>query len=206
MKFFSFSNKDIHPKLNQKVIDSKSFLKILEIDDLLKEAKLDIEKQKNLCDKECTSLKKEAQKEGFDKGLNELNKHISKIDKSFNELQKTIEKKVLSIALSAVKKIVGQELELKPQRILDIVKQAIKPVMEHKKIRIYVNKLDLEMLENQKQNIKNLLDASQSLSILERDDIQRGGCIIETEAGIINAQLENQYRALEAAFKSFENK
>jgi type III secretion protein L len=206
MKFFSFSNKDIHPKLNQKVIDSKNFLKILEIDDLLKEAKLDIENQKKLCDELCAALKINAQNEGFDKGLNELNQHIFKIDKSFENLKKTIEKKVLSIALSAVKKIVGQELKLNPDVILDIVKQAMRPVLEHKKIKIYVNKLDLEILEKEKQNIKDLLDNSQSLSISERDDIERGGCIIETEAGIINAKLENQYRALEAAFNKFEKK
>ena len=30
-----------------------------------------------------------------------------------------------------------------------------------------------------------------------------GVCIIETEAGIINASLENQWRALESAFEAF---
>ena len=36
--------------------------------------------------------------------------------------------------------------------------------------------------------------------------IEPGGCIIETEAGIINAQLENQWRSLENAFESFMKK
>jgi type III secretion protein L len=37
------------------------------------------------------------------------------------------------------------------------------------------------------------------LSLRDRSDIQPGGCIIETEGGIINAQLENQWRVLENA-------
>ncbi|NGX55877.1 MAG: Yop proteins translocation protein L [Candidatus Anoxychlamydiales bacterium] len=206
MKFFSFSNKEIHPQINEKIIDSKDFAQLLEIDDLLKEAKEDIKKQKLLCDKDCETLKKEAKKEGFNQGLDKFNKHILKIDKNLKEISKTIEKKIFTIALSAVKKIVGQELEIHPDRIIDIVKQALKPVLQHKKIKIYVNKLDLEILEKEKQKIKDILDSIEYFLIQERDDIQRGGCIIETEAGIINAQLENQFRAIEAAFESFKKK
>ena len=36
--------------------------------------------------------------------------------------------------------------------------------------------------------------------------MEPGGCLIETEAGIINAQLENQWRSLEAAFKAYTEK
>ncbi|MBI3211529.1 MAG: HrpE/YscL family type III secretion apparatus protein, partial [Simkania negevensis] len=40
-------------------------------------------------------------------------------------------------------------------------------------------------------------------SLEDREDIAPGGCIIETEAGIINASLANQWQALEAAFAAF---
>ena len=51
--------------------------------------------------------------------------------------------------------------------------------------------------------MKSLIEHLESLSIMARPDIQQGGCVIETEAGIINAKLENQLMALEAAFRSF---
>ena len=51
--------------------------------------------------------------------------------------------------------------------------------------------------------IKKIFERLENLSIQERDDIEPGGCIIETEAGIINAQLENQWRSLEIAFDEF---
>jgi type III secretion protein L len=62
------------------------------------------------------------------------------------------------------------------------------------------------MIENSKSKIKKIFEHLESLSIQERSDIEPGGCMIETEAGIINAQLENQWRALEAAFESFMKK
>jgi type III secretion protein L len=83
---------------------------------------------------------------------------------------------------------------------------ALKPVTQHRKVIIYVNKVDLEELEASKPKIKNLFEHLENLSIQERSDIEPGGCIIETEAGIINAQLENQWRSLEIAFESFMKK
>ena len=44
------------------------------------------------------------------------------------------------------------------------------------------------------------LKSLESFVIRERAGIQPGGCVIETEGGIINARLENQWRTLEKAF------
>ena len=51
--------------------------------------------------------------------------------------------------------------------------------------------------------IRKTLEQVKTFSIEEREDVAPGGCIIETEAGIINASLENQWRALESAFEAF---
>ncbi|MCB1083368.1 MAG: HrpE/YscL family type III secretion apparatus protein, partial [Simkania sp.] len=79
----------------------------------------------------------------------------------------------------------------------------LKPVTQNHHIKIYVNKKDREILEEKKQDLRKSLDQVQTFSIEEREDVSPGGCIIETEAGIINASLENQWRALEAAFEAF---
>ena len=34
-----------------------------------------------------------------------------------------------------------------------------------------------------------------------RDDLQKGGVVIETEAGIVNATIENQWARIERAFQ-----
>lgn len=47
------------------------------------------------------------------------------------------------------------------------------------------------------------MDQVESFTILDRADITPGGCIIETESGIINASFENQWRALEMAFERY---
>src|SRR5262249_15045025 len=112
-----------------------------------------------------------------------------------------LEKTLIPVALKAAKKIVGREIELSEDTIVDIVSNLLKSVSQHKKITIYVNKKDLDSLEAARPRLKKIFESLEVLSLRERQDITPGGCVIETEAGIINAQLENQWRSLEAAFE-----
>jgi type III secretion protein L len=77
------------------------------------------------------------------------------------------------------------------------------PLKQSHRIAIFVNKVDKEILEENKGDLKEIFEQLQFLKIQERDDIQPGGCVIETESGIINASVENQWKALEAAFKKY---
>jgi type III secretion protein L len=160
--------------------------------------------------KETEEFKEKATKEGYDagfqQGLEALNKHLFALNHELQTLRDDIQKKILPLSLKAARKIMGEELRIHPDRIVDIVMNSLKPVTQHKKIVIYVNKADLQLLEENKPKFKEIFDHLESLSIQERSDIEPGGCIIETEAGIINAQLENQWRALESAFESFMKK
>ena len=207
MKLFSLiSGKEVRMAPGQKKIPAEEFSLIHEAASILQEVKEETEAfQKK------TAIESEEQKEagfdqGFQEGLESLNKHLFALDQELKELRTEIQKKMLPLTLSAARKILGEELKLHPERVVDIVLTSLKPVTQHKKIIIYVNKADLAMLEAEKPKMKNIFEHLQSLSIQERDDIDPGGCIIETEAGIINAQLENQWRALESAFESFIGK
>jgi type III secretion protein L len=106
----------------------------------------------------------------------------------------------------AAKKIVGRELELSEDAIVDIVSSSLKAVAQHHKITIYVNKKELAILEANRPRLKNIFESLESLSLRERNDIAPGGCVIETEGGIINAQLDNQWRILEKAFDNLLKK
>jgi type III secretion protein L len=204
MKFFSlFSKKEVHEVAGKKVLSSQDFSTLQSAFDLLKITKQEAEEYKKESEKEGEKIKRKAYQEGFDQGLLELNKKILQLDSSIENLEKEFQKKIAPVAIKAAKKIVGEELAIHPGRIVDIVMQALKPVSQHHKIKIYVNKQDLLLLEQAKTKIKSILEQIQIFSIHERDDIEVGGCIIETEGGIINAKLENQWKALEAAFQTF---
>ncbi len=207
MKFFSLIHGgDITPASDSKIIPAKSFEKLLTAVQLVTQAKKDVEKFHQELAQEAQEAKARAEKEGFQAGMEAWAEQLKSFETGLEQYKKKVEELVLPIALKAAKKVVNRELELHPEAIVDIVRGVLKSVAAHKQVTIYANKKDLEFLESNKKSLKDQLEKVESLSIQERADIAPGGCMIETEGGIINAQIENQWQTLEHAFTAATKK
>ncbi len=204
MKFFSLIYQgEIHPASEEKVIPADQFSILLEAKEIVEKAKADAKKFHKATQEECAELRKKAEDEGFADGLSQFNEQLLFFDSELKKIRHEAMQAVLPLALKAAKKIVGKELEVHPDAIVDIILQALAPITQNHRIKIYVSKEERETVEAHKPKIRAILEQVESLSILDRPDITPGGCIIETEAGIINATIENQWRALEAAFEKY---
>jgi type III secretion protein L len=207
MKFFSLIYQgEVHPAEDEKVIPAEEFSTLMEALEILERAKEDAEHYKKKIEEECVQLKEKAHQEGFAEGLQKFNEHLIHFDRQIRLLRIDLQKQILPLALKAAKKIVGEQLNLNPETIVEIVIQTLAPITQNHRFTIYVNKADKEILEAQKPKIKSILEHVQVLTIQERNDVSQGGCIIETESGIINASIENQWRALESAFEKYTQK
>lgn len=207
MKYFTLIHGgEVRPAPDAKIVPSQEFSKLITASELLATVTSEAAHFRKTTAEEAETIKEAAFQEGFQEGLTSLNQHLLALDRDLKEIREEVQKRILPLALKAARKIMGEELKLHPERIVDIVMTSLKPVTQHRKVTIYVNRTDLEQLEQNRSKIKKMFEHLENLSIQERDDIEAGGCMIETEAGIINAQLENQWRALETAFESFMKK
>ncbi|MFN0065769.1 MAG: HrpE/YscL family type III secretion apparatus protein [Chlamydiales bacterium] len=204
MKFFSLiKNGEIHVVPGKKTIPANEFSTLLQASEVLERAEKEVARYREEVEIECLQIREHKIQEGFQEGLSKWNEQLALLETEMARVEDEMNKAIVPLALTAVKKIIGRELQAKPQTITDIVKTALKPVSQHRKISIYVNKEDLDLVESERAGMKELFEHLESLSIKVREDVARGGCIIETEAGIINAQLDSQLKALEAAFQTF---
>jgi type III secretion protein L len=193
----------VHPASSKKVIKSEDFSTLLSASDLLEKARSDIDDAREKAESEARDLKKKGYDDGYQEGLTQLNEQILGLENEKKRLRHEMNQLILPLALKAAKKLVAGELKTHPETIVNIVLQAIAPVMQNHRITIYVNKADKEILEAEKPQLKEKLDQIESLVIKDRDDISPGGCMIETESGIINATIENQWRGIESAFDRY---
>lgn len=204
MPLFSLVKKgSVHYSSKSKVIPAEVYSKLLHIDELLEEVHEEIKQLKEENALHCEELRKQASEQGFKQGLVNFNTQILHLDHVIKDSKLEMQKMILPLALQAAKKIVGQQLQVNPETIVDIVLQAIKPITQSYQVKIFVSKQDKELLESRKPEIKKILDHVKVLSVQEREDVSPGGCLIETDSGIINASIENQWRALETAFESY---
>lgn len=189
----------------KKIIPAEDFSVLQDAVNVLENIKQDAEKYRRQVAEECEKLKDQAYKEGYDEGFKEWAEHLARFEEKLEALHQEMQKAIIPVALTAAKKIVGREIELSEDTIVDIVAANLKAVLQHKKIIIYVNKKELEILDKNKQRLRDLFEHLESLSIRPRDDVAPGGCVIETEIGIINAQMEHRWRVLEKAFEKMVN-
>lgn len=182
-----------------RVVPADTFSTLLAAEEVLHKIKEDAERYRSTVALEAEQVKAQAAQEGFEEGFAKWCAAIERLEQHTREVEAHYREILVPVALKAAKKIVGKELE-RDDAIVDIVANALKAVAQHKKIVIYVNRKHLDILEAHRQRLKDIFEDLKVLSIREREDVAEGGCIIETEGGIINAQLSNQWEILEQAF------
>lgn len=190
----------------EKIIPKKDFSCLVSARQIVVTAKKEAKELHEETLIECERLRAEAKEAGFQEGLEKFHEHLFFFEEKIKVLRHEMQKAILPLVLKATKRVIGEELELNPNIVVPIVLQAIKSILSCKVVSLYVNKDDLELLESHKKKIKDAFEYLENFHIEERSDVARGGCIVETEKGILNATLDNQYRALERAFETFNKK
>jgi type III secretion protein L len=202
-KYFSLiKGEPIKVAPRSKIVPENEFEELLSAREVLEKVQADALEYRKKVTSDCEIIKEKAEKEGFAAGYEAWVVQIGQLEKEIAKVREEMIKLIMPIALKAAKKIVARELDVTPEVIIDIVKGTLKAVAQHKKIVLYINKRDFETIDKNKSGLKQIFEQLESLSVRERDDIEPGGCIVETEGGIINAQLKDRWVSLEAAFSA----
>jgi flagellar assembly protein FliH len=109
---------------------------------------------------------------------------------------------VLELALDVARQVVAGELAARPERILDVVNMALKQMAEtSREARLLLNPEDAALV---RPHLDQVLDKNR-LRIVEDVRIVRGGCLIETSQGDLDATLPARWRAVVQVLGSNRN-
>lgn len=189
-----------------KIIPREEFSELLTAKQILEKAQEEATRLIEEAKATSSEIHAEAKAEGFDEGLQQFQAHLLLFEEHLRTLRLEMQRVMLPLVVKATKRIVGEELKQSPESIVDIVLQAIKQATQAKVVRLYINKEDLPYVEQERERIKESFEGLTSFSIEARSDVAQGGCIIETEKGVLNATLENQFRALERALEAHKKR
>ena len=119
-----------------------------------------------------------------------------------NKMWMAIEGEVTSLALEIARKIVKTEVAQNTEVIEAVVKDALRRVTDRGNIRIVVNPDDLQNIRGAREDLLQAIDGIDHLVIDADRRVGRGGCMIETTAGSIDAKLETQLEQTERAMRN----
>ena len=196
---FRLTEKKMSPVAGTKVIKSDDAVFLMEGNQILEKAQM----QASTILEEANAIYELRKQEGYDDGLAEGKmEHTEKIMEtvlSSLEFIENIEKTVVEVVGSSVKKLIGEFN--KDELIVGIVRQALNSVRSQQKVIIRVAVEDSNAVsEALAIMIQN--KSSGFIDIIPDSRLKHGSCILESELGVIDASLDIQLLALEKAFKS----
>lgn len=163
---------------------------------------------------ECEQIKENAYQEGFRQGsqrgrdsgaeeIKTLSLETKKLAQSLRQAQEKYlrdnEANIIDLVFAIAQKILGNVVELRPEMIKGLVKNVLEEVGKTEKLVIKVNPLHLPYLHTEELSAGAL--GQDKLSFMGDPEVKMGGCVLKTEGGLIDAQLEEQLFLLKKELK-----
>jgi flagellar assembly protein FliH len=150
-----------------------------------------------------TETRRRAHEDGLADGLAEANARVSSALAALAEAEAAIrareeeflraaERSAVELAIAIAEKIVGGTAEARPEMVLDVVGGALLRTAARHRLVIEVNPDDLELVSENAEGLAAKLGGVQRLDVVAERRIERGGCIVRTEEGEIDARVGAQ--------------
>ncbi len=112
---------------------------------------------------------------------------------------------IVKMALAVAEKVLHKEIMTDPTTVLAVVKNALSKVSFKKQFVIHVNPLDIEVLKGSSDEIRAVVQNHESIKFKASPQVEPGGCIVQTESGVVDAQIDRQFGEVqEAVLKAVE--
>lgn len=146
--------------------------------------------------------------EGFAAGEQAAKEAFEPLMKCFEQLTRdlagfrermypSVEREMIAMVVALAKKVIRFELATREESIQDMIRLAVQSVLDKESMIIKVNPEDKEHAENFRPELSNLYPQIQKIVIEPQSGIARGGCVIETNFGAVDARIEKLEEGLD---------
>lgn len=171
------------------------------IEEAIQEAeKIKLEASRGLAqvEKEREEAKAQGREEGKTEGLEAFNEKLFELKNLKEKFFADAEPEMIHLVLNIAEKVIG-EMAVKYKEVIGtIIRQAIERSLGDRVV-VRLHPEDYKMIQEEEKGWKEKFDKTKHLHFKKDETIERGGCVVETEVGTIDAQLETQLKAIRKA-------
>jgi len=179
---------------------------------ILAEAKAKAAELENEIKARVTQTEREAYEKGYTEGhgkgydegkaevarlVDSVHTIITKAIEKRNEIIEEAETQIINLVLLIVKKVIKVISENQKNVVINNVVQALRKLKSRGDVVIRVNLADLELTSEHVKDFMKMVENVKSITVLEDSSVDRGGCIIETDFGQIDARISSQLHEIE---------
>lgn len=147
---------------------------------------------------------KEGYEAGWQEGKAEVERLVARIHviierlvQKRNEIIEGAETQLINLVLLMVKKVVKVISENQKNVVISNVIQALRKLKTRGDVVIRVNLEDVQLATEHTKEFIRMIENIRSVSIVEDTTVDKGGCVIETDFGEIDARISSQLHEIE---------
>lgn len=181
------------------VVKSETYAASIEASQIVEAARLLAQKIENDAEQKRQTTLETARQEGYQQGLREWNAAVAAANAARDKYLADSMPELISLAVRIAQKVIGEELRTNPKAIVGVARQSIHGVNRGRSLTLRVPPEDVDVVRRRMLMLREAAGPNRLLEIVADAAIPAGGCIVETEYGIIDARLETQLRCMEEA-------
>jgi flagellar assembly protein FliH len=154
-------------------------------------------------EQDAAALREQARAEGFEAGRAEalaalgpalaaLQQAAEAIVAQQAAVTEELERRAVELGLALAQKVLAGALSVEPERVLDAVQGALRGIVERERIIVLVNPDDMELVRASMEDVRNSLGGIEHCEVQSERRVARGGCIVRTPVGDVDARVETK--------------
>lgn len=117
-----------------------------------------------------------------------------------DEFYSNSENEMVELVINVAEMALGDQIEKNPGLIRHVIKNAVMKLQSREQMTIRVNPMDLAEAEKVRPEISKEVEDIEKVSFKGDPLVSRGGCVLETNMGSIDARVETQLEAMRESF------
>jgi flagellar assembly protein FliH len=134
----------------------------------------------------------QARKESI-KSIEALQNQLKEVASLRKSILEKAEKDILMLSVSIAEKILQQEVTSNQDTVQNILKAAMKNILDRENIKVRLHPQDFQYMMDKKEDFLQGFDGIKNIVFEEDGGIIRGGALIETQFGEIDARIDRQF-------------
>ena len=186
---------------------------------IVERAKIEVERMIKEAEMRVAEIEHEAYQKGYDvgrevgfkKGQSEVRRLIDRLGTIVGQaidvredIIAASEKQMVDMILMIARKVIKDEVVERKEVVLNNIREALRRIKDRDRVNIRVNFADLELTTAHKDELIKMMESLRKVNIYEDSRVDRGGCIIETDVGSIDARISTQLKEIEEAIRNAE--
>jgi flagellar biosynthesis/type III secretory pathway protein FliH len=156
---------------------------------------------------EAEAIRRQARQEGFEQGRAEgvqqgaaavesasaaLSQVLTQVLDQREQMVDALCRDAVDLALDLAAKVVHGTLEVQPQRVVDVVRDALRPIADRRRITVLVDPDDLEIVTSTIEELRAQAGGIELCEVQADRRVGRGGAIVRTSEGEVDACVQAQ--------------